>query len=276
MDGASSISPADRYYLGMSKLVPEKRIDKNGRAVTRHVKPPAPPSDMSLYAPLKMTNLKSMARNTQSEDAAFLMRALFVPSSADPDAYLTPDGQEVPMSFVMFMRAIPSDTLNMVADRVPSMSQEERSVVRETLIAINNRYDPSEWGADYAEEKLHYSTELAPCVVTYAAAGASSLEMHNAVMHIAGQIANVFKGRNRRLMFADEGEKEVVRGALVNHLLTGAYFETRNVLTLSWIGRNLDRIEPFKEVIRERGTMNRELVEEIMSADANPLAGGYL
>ena len=259
----------------MGNLVPEKRIDKNGRAVTRRVKMPSPPVESKFFAPLKL-HMSSMLNEGRSEAASLLMDSLFAQSSNASHGHVKPDGSEVSMGLGMLLSGVSDDSLNTVSERVASMSQQERSLVSETLSEIDCRAISLSGEPELAEGMLHYSTELAPDIVTFSATGTSTKEMHNAAMHINAEIAANFRGRELRLMFADDAEKAVVRGAAVNHLLTGAFFENKNVLTLSWIGNNLDQIEKYKEIIRARGTMDRKFIEELMKSDVSSLAGGYL
>lgn len=253
--------------------MPEKRVDKNGRVVTRHIKT-ALPAGTSVFVPVK-PSLPHAVRDSQRE-ASLLMDTLFARPSSEPGIYLRSDGKAASDGLIPLLGAVPADSLNAVLERVASMPQQERDVVSEMLSEVDRRYNTHSWNPEFVEGILHYSAELAPYAVAYSEAGTSAYLMHNAVMHIQAQVAAVFKGREPRLLFADEAEKEVIRGTAVNHLLTGAYFETKNVVTLSWIGKNLDRIEDYKEVIRARGTMDRKIIEGLMESEAPSVAGGYL
>ena len=123
---------------------------------------------------------------------------------------------------------------------------------------------------------LHYNAELAPVIAAFSTMGYSSLDMHHEADYINGRISARYPGSERRLMFADEGEKNVVKAATAVLLVTGDDRSVSSLVDLSWIGANIEGIAPYKDILRTHRRMDRKFIEELMAADSPSLAGGYL
>lgn len=259
----------------MSQLMPEKRQDKNGRIVTRHVKPVSASTVKELPAPLPVAVPTLTDDEKQLLAARRILKSLFAQKSGD--IFDAPDGNSYDFNDINDLLAmIPYDSLDAISDKVDSLTIHERDIVSCTLAEVSRRYGSLMNNPTLPEGMLHYSAELAPLATRFADEGKSPMEMHIAIMNLRTEIDMRFRGKDIRLVSTSEGEKAVVRGAAAMSCLTGEWVKDKKLSDLSWIGNNLDRIEGYKKIIRAHGTMDRAFVEELMSTDSPSLAGGYL
>lgn len=259
----------------MSQLTPEKRQDKNGRIVTRHVKPVAASTGKPLPAPLPVTASNATDEEKQEVAARRILKSLFAQTSGD--TFDAPDGNSYVFNDINgLLSLIPYDSLNAISDRVDSLNIHERDIVSCTLGEVSRRFGSLMNNPTFAEEILHYSAELAPVALTFVENSKSPMELHTIIMDFSGEIGRRFRGKDPRLVSADEGEKVVVRGLAAMSFLTGEPVNNMRLPDMNWIGKNLDRIEDYKTVIRSHGVMDRAFIEGLLRTDAPPLAGGYL
>ena len=203
----------------MSNLIPQKRLDKNGLLVTRHVKADQTVSKSTIPAP---TSPQVAAQILDEPEAAVkrVLNAFFTPSHGDPSMYETRDGSAInDRAFSLIMGTLPNDTLNALSEREASMPDMEKEIVTETLFELERRHSDMLGKTEYVEAMVHYSTELAPVLMRFSDTPDSGSKMHSEAMYINSRIATTFRGRDGRLMFADESEKSVVRGvrSLLSH-----------------------------------------------------------
>jgi hypothetical protein len=259
----------------MSRLTPEKRQDKNGRIVTRHVKPMTASAGKALPSPLPVTASTLTNEEKQLAAARRIMRSLFTQTSGD--TYDAPDGNSYSFDDINKLLAmITYDSLDAISDKVDSLSAHERDIVSYTLSEVSRRFGSLMNNLTLPEGMLHYSAELAPVAAKFSDDSKSPMELHIAIMNLNMEIEMRFRGKDVRLVSASEGEKAVVRGAAAMSFLTGEPVQSMRLPEMSWIGGNLGRIEGYKGLIRAHGAMDRAFVEGLMSTDAPSLAGGYL
>ena len=259
----------------MNNLIPQKRLDKNGRLVTRHVKADQTVSKSMIPAPAAPY---TAAQILDESDAAVnrVLNAFFTQSPRDSSMYVKRDGSAINYrAFKLLVGTLPNDTLNTLSEREASMPEMEKEIVTETLFELERRAMDMLGKTDYVEAMLHYSAELAPILTRLSDTPDSADQMHSQAMYINSLIASTFRGRDGRLMFADESEKSVVRGYTACYLITGEH-KRASVPDLSWIGKNIDVISPYKDILRAHDRMDREFIQELLETDAPSLAGGYL
>jgi hypothetical protein len=256
-------------------LTPEKRQDKNGKIVTRHVKSVQAVSAKPIPAPKNDPSPQLTDEAKQLAAARRIMKSLFAQTSGD--TYDAPDGNTYDFGDInKLLEMIPYDSLDAISDQVDSLTAHERDIVSYTLSEVSRRFGSLMNNPTIPEGMLHYSAELAPVAAKFSDDGKSPMELHIAIMNLNMEVNMRFRGHEVRLISASEGEKAVVRGAAAMSCLTGERVKDKKLDDMSWIGKNLDRIEGYKGIIRAHGAMDRTFVEEMMSADAPSLAGGYL
>lgn len=252
----------------MNNLIPQKRLDKNGRLVTRHVKPNHAAPLPSLPVPVSPQASANMLDQT---DAAVerVFDSFFPPSEADA---INTSGT----AFKLLMSTLTVDTLHAVSDRGASFTEQEKEIVTETLTELARRSTDLLGKTGYVESMLHYSAELAPILTTFSDTSDNAIDRHNHAMYLNSRVAVTFAGRKERLMFADEGEKNVIRGMMISYLITGDERSVKSLPDLSWLGENAEIIEPYKDIMRSHGSVERNYIKGLMETASPSLANGYL
>lgn len=259
----------------MTGLVPEKRQDKNGKLVTRHVKPSQSATTKTIPAPQTKTQPAKSEDQLHLEATHRIVSTLL--SFTSHDTFETMNGQS--QSFAEFNEALVGITprsMNSVSDRVDSFNAHEKDIVSYSLSWVVENIDRFAPTPEYAESILHYSAELAPVAVAFSPTAKSAMYLNNEITYLQVDIEQRWRGRSSALLLADEEEKALIRGAGMVKFLLEESISREKMPHLSWLGRNLDRLEPFKDIIREHRSLERSYLEELMESEVLSLAGGYL
>ena len=250
----------------MSRLVPEKRVDKNGRVVTKHVlADPKPASSLSVIPVPGVSGKRPVSKaDFGREISQFLLE-----SAGDYDQSI---------AAMTYADNLGIRTLRLIHQRMQSLSERDSDLLEDSLnklIGKTLNQDDSQQQRDRIVTAL---VEALPVITTFCSPnvpawkaidvtyGANYAAKHNRVR---------FEGSN-----VSEEDREIFRWMAFEHVIMNvSTSRTKEWLQdeSRWFTDNWDRLAAQADTIRERGTTDREFLSTLIAEDTSAvLARGTL
>lgn len=271
----------------MSKLIPVKRMDRNGKVVTRYVRSEEQGKEAKkLPAPEVAKEAKTGSAPSlwnpslgKEGNALVLAEALMSPSLMEDDHLVSPSTRELypTESVVIMLEYMDEDDMKSLCDFVSSASPFEKEIIAhqvDVTLADARRGGPVPSPATkYFTGELHYTAvvaetlrEFAPPEGKFHRRWITDMALQASMVH--GVIKDAFNGARADVLNADEGEKRTIRGlaAAMGAVANDSPYDLpTKVMELDWFGRNIDALKTYSPVIKAHGQVNKKYVERLMA-----------
>jgi hypothetical protein len=250
----------------MSNLTPEKRMDKNGRLVTRHVKGNASDSstDRSIPAPSASKSRPTSKAGYAKEISEFLLEA-----AGEEDRELVND---------MYTKYIGIRPLKLLYDRMKNWGERDSDTFENTMssliiASINNNYSQL--------KRDRHITSLIEAMPVISAFGGDYPQPRD----IYGMIekADTAAGLNKlhlNIDYVSEDDRSAFRLLAFDEIVgVPPKFRTREQLDqeAQWFDENMDALTLHISTLRKRKTTDPELMKELVSGETpSAMSSGLL
>jgi hypothetical protein len=255
----------------MSRTVPEKRVDKNGRVVTRHVL--ADPSTGRQVSAVPPPAPASVPAATSVDYYAGEIANYLLEAAGETD---------IEFARSLYAGALDSGTLRLIHERMHDWNERDGDLFVETLqLAITKTVARG----DTEENRNRLAVILAETLPVISAFSRHPVNAHYAmdVVYGANYAATHFAGGSDGSDIVSDmtqTDREML------HWMTFEFI-VMNVSTSRprawlqdesrWFADNMDRLALQADTIRKRGTTDREFLSELVAADKSvALAEGTL
>lgn len=234
----------------MTNLIPEKRMDRNGKLVTRHVRSSSGDTGSS-GIPAPVVPVINRSEQSTAQLSTSLIRLLM---SSREQADKTGRNRAKSDRMIGVFASLEAKSLKAMLDRAESLPEESRRKASHILIS----YPQELKYAEYYERDMHYFLELHPVISMFRDGSKTDQKIS---IEINTGMKSLFRGSRSDLLLADENEKQVAQGFAAAHcLLEDSYNTVHNVVQLSWMGEHLDDLKTYEEVIRKHGSLSKEYI----------------
>jgi len=252
----------------MSNLTPEKRADKNGRLVTRHVLTDKRGTPFASGVPSPATPLTPLPK-TRDEYAREIVNFL-LEASDDLDRDTTSK---------LHLKHLTLSTLRLIHERMSGMSEREGDLFLDSLdkiIAGSVNQDDTQAELESIVDAL---TKAMPVIAKFRGTSMSAWE----AISIAKGASYGAQGND--IIFASkfkvlESSERAFRYLVWEFMITGECRKRQGSdirEDAQWLEENMDRLSDHRAMLKERGTVDRELLNEMIILNEIPaLSEGLL
>lgn len=242
-------------------LVPEQRVDKNGRVTTRHVRNGRTPPPSTLT---KLSNPPSIPQifALKADMGVFGIRNRFGVVSEQTSHKITE-----------MLRRLEPETLLSLRDAIVEMDEPAQKMMQQL---IEDRSAISHiTPATMIETDLHYAALIFP-LLTKVRSDTSPYDTREWSRELVGSFDGEVTGQ---ILHASEDAQDIVRGTVVMGHMNMSFDEGDAQTTRStylWVGQNAEAILDNADALNERGTFDRNLFDRIINHQTPAIRDGIL
>ena len=250
----------------MSRTVPEKRLDKNGRLVTKHVlAAPKQGSPSSAMPAPSVTGKRPVSKaDFAREISQFLLEAA--------------GEYEQGIAAYTYADNLGIRTLRLIHQRMQPLSERDSDLLEDSLNKLIGKTINQDDSQKQRDRIVTALVEALPVITTFCSPNVSAwkaIDVTYGVNYAAKHNRVLFEGSN----VTDE-DREVFRWMAFEHIIMNvATSRTKEWLRdeSRWFTDNWDRLAAQADTIRERGTTDREFLSTLIADDTSAvLARGTL
>jgi hypothetical protein len=241
----------------MSKLVPEKRVDKNGRVVTKHVLDAAPPSMAGRAFPVPVAATEKKRLASKLDYGTKIAKALL-----GPDEVIK--GQNY-YSTRLSMKAL--RRVNAWVDALAPDNERDRDIFAQALNKITFKDDAD---SPIARDRLAcILVEIMPVITEFAPE--KSVRIPWSVNELVSAVN--YGAKVNRILFETKSDADTT--AMLQY--TAFEHAVKNVNTARpqewlreesrWFMDNFERLSMYRETIIKRGSTDRDFLDELVAGD---------
>lgn len=255
----------------MSRTVPEKRVDKNGRVVTRHVLADPAAGKQTATMPPPTTAAVPAAHSVDyyaEEIANFLLEA-----AGDTD---------IEFARTLYKGTLGIPPLRLIHDRMHDWSERDSDLFEETLQKVITKTIASGDTQENRDRLAVILVETMPVITRFCKLPTSSWHAMDIVYganYAATHFAGGRDGSDIISTMSQEDRNMLRYMAFEYSVMNVCTSRSRDWLVdeSRWFANNMERLAAQAKTIRKRGTTNRDFLNDLIAEDTSPvLAEGTL